>query len=628
MKTTKNTAQQHLASQREFVKSRHLESQRAFAARSEGGSGLVDDTMLAASMRSVRYNTEAHAAGDVIDNAIEAGATQVHVVLRTDGGSEIKEIAFIDDGAGIDETFLPHATKWGGSSNEGKRNIFGRFGFGLPSASVNRGTRYAVISRTEAGAAFKQVAVDLKNLGAVNGVVPLPQVKEVVLPDWVADYVASTRTIETKDGPRDVLAFAGGEAAVRTVVVWSDFDRLLWPNKQQAAARLMEHLGITYAGWLETVKLYVDAAPVDPVDVLFTTPGYRYYDVGEAPRAEPKDSVRFEVADVDGVKHPVTVRFSLLPVAAYNAEHRTGGRGRPARVRQRIRTDYNGIFVTRNGRFIELARPALITWSNYARPIGVALDFPPELDEFFGVTPDKQTITFSEKVEATLKSHGVKRAFDELMRVVEEERSRLKRERDAEAETGVRPSEETIAKVVELDNRRTRKVTDEAQQEAQANFRRRVKEIADQTGLPEEDVQAAQEQQQERRPYKVEFARLAEDDPFYTPQMDGTQLVLRINTTHSWYREVYNRVGPDQAQLRSALELMLWVLAMAEIDSTGETKIFYRAERREWSRLLAAAYDIHPLVYNKAASLEEIAEADNAAWLETDGDDDGAEAEA
>ena len=88
---------------------------------SSGAAGLVDEKMLAETMRSVRYIDEAHAAGDIIDNAIEAGASQLHIVYRTEG-KNIAEIAFIDDASGIDESFLPHATKWGGSSNDGSRN--------------------------------------------------------------------------------------------------------------------------------------------------------------------------------------------------------------------------------------------------------------------------------------------------------------------------------------------------------------------------------------------------------------------------------------------------------------------------------------------------------------------------
>ncbi|MTE22655.1 ATP-binding protein [Microbacterium sp. ZXX196] len=584
----KDTAQDHLKRQRDYVKERQLDSQREVA-KNGAGSGLVDERMLAETMRSVRYEDEAHAAGDLIDNAIEAGASQVHIIESTGGkGQAVTEIAFIDDASGIEESFLPHATKWGGSSNQGQRNVFGRFGFGLPSASVNRGRKFTVYSRTEDGAKYGSVTVDLDNLNFKGHSAQLPEVVHEDLPDWIAEYAAET-----------VL---GGPDAVRTVVVWSKLDRLAWPNKQQSTNSFRQHLGITYAGWLDVCKLFVNGQEVEPVDVLFTTPGHRYYDIDGFPKAEAQSPIEFEVADENGTRHTVTVRFSLIGMDAHNAEVSSGGRGRPSKVRQKIRKQYNGFFVTRHGRFIELAKSSTFNWSVYSRQVGVAIDFPPELDDLFGVTPDKQTIVFTDRMEQLLEQHGVFRAIKNLVKVISDERERRKAEADAlrvDGTDGNRPSEEAIAKALERDYRRTRKASKDTQDEAQKNFDKRVKEVSKETGVPEEDVAAAQQKAAADKPYKVVFEQQTEDDPFYSPTMIGSQVILRINTGHPWYREVYSRTGADQAELRSALELMLWILATSELDAPAESKLFYRAERRDWSRKLADAFDLHPSIFEK-----------------------------
>lgn len=613
MATIKNTAQDHLKRQREYVKGRQLDSQRE-AAKNGAGSGLVDERMLAETMRSVRYQDEAHAAGDIIDNAIEAGASQVHIAEET-AGTKVLQVAFIDDASGIDESFLPHATKWGGSSNQGQRNVFGRFGFGLPSASVNRGRKFSVYSRTEEGDGFAVVTVDLDNLSMDGNTVLMPKVEHDSLPKFVQAYVDEH--------------FVGGLSAVRTVVVWSNLDRLVWPNVQQSTNSFRQHLGITYAGWLDVCKLFVNGEQVEPVDVLFTTPGQRYYEIEGAPKAEPQSSIQFEVADNDGAKHEVTVRFSYLGVDAHNAVWSSGGRGRPAKVRQTIRKEYNGFFVTRHGRYIELARPTTFNWSVYSRQVGVAIDFPPELDELFGMTPDKQTIVFTDRLNQLLEQHGVIRAIKKLVKDVADERARRIVEEDVditEAE-GERPSEAVIARTLERDFRRTRKASKETQEEAQKNFQDRVKELSKETGVPEADVEKAQERVLKEKPYKVEFVAQTEDDPFYTPLMLGTQLILRINTGHPWYREVYGRLTAEQADVRSGLELMLWILATSEIDASGETKLFYRAERREWSRKLADAFELHPLIFHRGGQ-ETRDEFDQDQGVDDTETDDAAEAAA
>ncbi len=607
----KDSAQQHLKEQRAYVKSRHLEAQRR-SAEAAGSTGLVDEKMLAQTMRSVRYKDEGHAAGDIIDNAIEAGATQVHVAFRTEG-TAIKETAFIDDGSGIDSSFLPHAAKWGGSSNEGRRNTFGRFGFGLPSASVNRGTRFTVYSRTEPDDSFTAVAIDLKHLAVDGQVVSLPEPSKSEIPQWVIDYV------EASDA--DTMEFEGGLAAVRTVIVWSDLDRLEWKNRQQATARYREHLGITYAGWLDVCRLVVDHLAVEPVDVLFTTPDYRFYDIPDFPKADAQQSVRFEADDSNGAKHEVVVRFSYLGVDAHNAAVPTGGKGAPRKVRQAIRKAYNGFFVTRNGRFIEVAQPPEVQWSVYARQVGVALEFPPELDELFGVTPDKQTIVFTDRLTAMLEAQGVFRAFKALVDQVAKERAQRKAQRGngAEDPDAPRASEETIAKVVSKDVRRTRKLGEETKKEAEDNFEERVKRLTTETGVPEDQVREAQEQLDAKKPYRIDFVDLTDDMPFYSPKMDGTQTVVEINTEHPWYREVYLRLT-DNAEMRSALELMLFVLGAHELDSSGQARVFYRNERRSWSRMLADGYDLHPQVFSGAASREEVEDDDGTAWVEDEAD--------
>lgn len=607
----KDSAQKHLIEQRAYVKSRHLKAQRR-TAKTAGATGLVDEKMLAQTMRSVRYKDEGHAAGDIIDNAIESGSTQVHLAFRTEG-TAIKEIAFIDDGSGIDPEFLPHATKWGGSSNEGRRNTFGRFGFGLPSASVNRGTRFTVYSRIDSAKPFLAVTVDLEHLAVEGQVVSLPEPGEEDLPGWIVQYV--------EDGAADSAAFDGGLDAARTIVVWSDLDRLAWKNRQQSTARFREHLGITYAGWLDVCRLVVDHQAVEPVDVLFTTPSYRYYDIPGFAKAEPQQSIRFEAQDTDGAKHEVIVRFSYLSVDAHDAAVSTGGKGAPKKIRQSIRKTYNGVFVTRNGRFIEVAQPGEISWSVYARQIGMALDFPPDLDELFGVTPDKQTIVFTDRVTAMLEANGVFRAHKSLVDQVAKERARLRAEREAEAANpqGPRASEETVAKVVSKDVRRTRKMGKETKQEAEENFKERVKRLSDETGVAEEQVREAQEQLDAKKPYRVDFASLSEDMPFYVPKMDGTQTVLEINTEHPWYREVYLRLA-ENPEMRSALEVTLLVLGACELETSGQARVFYRNERRAWSRMLADGFDLHAQVFSGATSREEIEVDDASAWVEDEAD--------
>ena len=350
--------------QRDYVIKQELEGQKKYSDSSHGdGVGLVDDEHVVAGMRSVRYTDDAHASADLIDNAIEAGATQVHITFHVDKKMNIDATAHLDDGSGVMSEFMRHAVRWGASSRQGRRNTFGRFGNGLSSASVNRGTRFVLFSRIDSTDPFCSVELDLNNLprDKQGNVCPPDLQEDQALPLWLIDYCEQH--------------FAGGVGALRTAVVWEDLDRPAWNKVPTATHNYLDHLGVTYAGWKDVVRIFVQGELVEPVDVLFTTPGCRYYDVAGAPGATPVLNQTVPIADIKGTKHDVTVRVSWMNVDAYAISVKKGDKGRPPKVRQKIRTYYNGIFVTRNGRFIELVQPeGFGAWNPYMRQVAISID--------------------------------------------------------------------------------------------------------------------------------------------------------------------------------------------------------------------------------------------------------------
>ncbi|SVB91071.1 uncharacterized protein METZ01_LOCUS243925, partial [marine metagenome] len=311
--TDRQSPQDHYRDQRDYVKAQELLGQSEYVASADAsGVGLVDDEMIVVGMRSVRYATEAHAISDLVDNSIESGASQVHIACHFDGKGNVSEVATLDDGSGMETGFLPHSVRWGATSRKGQRNVFGRFGHGLSSASVNRGQRFAVYSRTDPGDVFHMTSLDLNDLprDEETGAVRRPGCVEQALPVWVVDYAQKH--------------VSGGVGAVMTVVVWSDLDRMKWHKEKALAHGFMQHLGICYGGWLGTVKIVVQGEAVDPVDPLFITPSHRYFDLEGFPKAIPFFSVEVPIADLDGEKHMVKVRISHIPVDAYDAQAKEG----------------------------------------------------------------------------------------------------------------------------------------------------------------------------------------------------------------------------------------------------------------------------------------------------------------
>jgi hypothetical protein len=94
-------------------------------------------------LRSIGYSFEA-AVADVVDNSIDANAKTVliRLIIATSGQLNL---AFWDDGHGMDEATLKEALRFGSDVSEEIKRL-GKFGLGLKLASLSQGKELRVVS--------------------------------------------------------------------------------------------------------------------------------------------------------------------------------------------------------------------------------------------------------------------------------------------------------------------------------------------------------------------------------------------------------------------------------------------------------------------------------------------------
>jgi hypothetical protein len=544
----------------------------------DGNLDLIVAQAFVRSIRDLGYRNAATALDELIDNALEAGGANIHVAFGFGAKSDAKPdcLAVLDDGFGMVPGMVGASAQWGGTDREGSRNLFGRFGYGLPSASVSQGRRFSVLSRTGAGD-FYGVTLDVDDIcdgkHSKGSRVVLPQAAPVEVPEWVATYADKY--------------FPSGLAAVRTIVVWEKLDRVTWKTTMALETNLLQHFGLVYRGFLRQSSLMVNGKAVEPIDPLFITPGYRFYDVDDD-RSEALPPLKFDVMDDKGKRQgTVSLRISYMPPGYFSKDKTKKAVGKNANPRFAIRKDNNGFIICRNGRQIDVVgKSRLTTFVNNDRNIGLELDFPASLDEEFGVTTAKQQITVSDRIWDHLQQAGFLRVMEQLRkRFKEEERDMAVGQEESPDQP--RPSEAVMEEVEELVRRRPQTVDDE--EEAKENLEREVERIARENNLPEEVVREAKEDEAESRPFKVERER-STDAPFYRVEQRGGQFVLILNNTHRFFTDVYSVAeGIEGARLRASLELLLFVLGQCELDANTSGKVWYASERIEWSRRLNAA---------------------------------------
>jgi hypothetical protein len=565
----------------------------------ERGFSLVATETFVESMRDSGYKSTGTALDELIDNAIQARASRVDVLIqRTPNREEIAAIAVVDDGHGMEPDMVRAAVRWGGTHRAGNREGFGRFGFGLPSASVSITREFEVFSKLD-GEDWYAVRIELEKVvrGALTteGVVLAPAPTKKDPPEWVKSQLGEKQ-------------FTHG-----TVVVLEKPDRLT-PGFKKAGGfveSMMEHIGLVYRGILRACEICVDSKRVQPVDPLFLDPSARYYDVGNGVAAEGYEPMAFEMKTTDSRTGEqktgfIRLRFSYMPPKFQRATDGSQHKGRLGVMKD----NHSWLIVCRAGRQLDAVwrshfpkgeNKVLLT---YDRNWAIELDFDPSLDEEFGVTVNKQQVTLSERVWAILADRGVNTVARDMWRRFEKEsKAEAQEEKNeveevADAEAVAAEAQKFQAKVVRQTPEKEQAAVDRVTQDA-------AKVAKEQNRSPEEVIPGIL-QDIAGNPYRVMFEQL-EGAPMYRVERYGAQLRLHINMRHRFYTDLY--AAPDTTdRTKTALLLMLLALGVCEVDSTGDRETFYRAERGEWSKTV----DLYFATLDRRKPLEEARAAADA----------------
>lgn len=558
------------------------ERQKAYVASIEKQGfdyGLTVAHAFIESIRDLGYKSTGTAVNENIDNAAQAGAENVHIGFGyREGSRKPISLAIMDDGIGMVPEMIRAATVWGGTDRHDSRDLYGRYGYGLPSSAVSQGRRFTVVSRIDDGP-FWAVTVDLDEIAEgkfiENGRVQIPPPVTAELPEFVTNYADET--------------FPGGSAALRTVILWEKLDRLSFTRSEYLENHLLETFGITYRNQLRNLNIIVNGKAVEPVDPLFLTEGARHFDYDQD-RAEALEPVTFEVRDQETreSKGTVKVRFSVMPPTFGRIDKKGEARGKNANPRFPILQAHNGLIVLRAGRQIDVVTKGLPTsFGNNDRYVKVEIDFPPTMDEMFGVTTHKQQITLSARVIQLLDENKVWKNLDIMRKRWREMNADLNADWDETPKIeDKRPSEKAMEDAAPLDAKAP--PSDRRTKEGEEGRDKAIDDLVDQ-GVPREDAENIVETGEKERPFRVTMEQNPEG-PFYRVDLRGKQVLLVINTKHRFYTDVYAAVkGSEGARIRQALEVLLFVIGKCEIDADEQREAFYKAERALWSTRLTTA---------------------------------------
>ena len=542
--------------------------------------GLVLGNAFVRGMRDIGYKSTAYALNELNDNAIQAGAGSVHTAFgyAVNNKSQKKPdmLAVIDDGHGMEPTMIRASVLWGGTHREGDRTGFGRYGYGLPSACVSIGKAYSVYSKLKGGDWYR-VTVDLDEIDYYfkqpqNKPYAVPEQVQINPPAWVTEYIE-----------KNFENFESG-----TVILIDKIDRLDLSTTQGMRKELLQDYGITYRNWLGQTRMFVDGSPVEATDPLFTTEGFRFYDL-DKDRAEAQPDWKIEVptADGKGIQGIIKVRLSYMPptflrLPEYKMKPKSGKKGLNARFA--IRKANNGFIFLREGRQIDvLSSRTPVNFQSNDRYVGIEVDFSASLDDLFSITTAKQQILPKERVWSILDDKEVLSAISSLKQRYLREAEKID-VKDADVD-GVRPSEAAMSASEKFFPQTHQ--TESQERRSEENLESEAQKLSDQADIPFEDAKRIVEEKVRERAYKVKEEDV-EGAPFYRVLQAGSQKVLYINTCHRFYSDLYaHRLSSPH--VRYSLETLLFVLGACEIRAHEDGRQFYKTEKHEWSVRLDAA---------------------------------------
>ena len=121
---------------------------------SHNGNSLVLPAQFIQAIRDAGYKSLGSALAELVDNAFEAKASEVSVTINftNKNGNPDLNVVIADNGAGMDVRTLEHSLQFGWSSRFNRRDSVGRYGMGLPNASLSHARRVEVWTSTDGSA--------------------------------------------------------------------------------------------------------------------------------------------------------------------------------------------------------------------------------------------------------------------------------------------------------------------------------------------------------------------------------------------------------------------------------------------------------------------------------------------
>lgn len=387
------------------------------------GASIVDIKNMGDALRNTGYKNIESAVSEIIDNSVEANAKNVFLILRegiaATGRKVVTEIGFLDNGDGMSTSVLGNCLGIGSSTRQARKGM-GRFGVGLPQASLYACPEVEVYSWQNGIVNAQKVYLDINKIKeGVQTEIEDPVEEEIPVP--YSDYIRYHTLLENYDFSQH-----------GTLVIWRKCDRITPKTRGPLTDRLEFSLGQKFRYFIhdgsckikiicdENPDVAVDIAPNDPLFLMEdncvlckASDPTHIYKPNESNELEPPFQLYTAKGDGNGEDdYPITyidrngnvahssvkIRFSIVKNKFYDESAIPKGKNPGDYALGKFASKVEGISVIRAKREIDFRRFDFYSVVNEPqhRWWGCEIIFDPELDEAFGVANNKQYVELKE----------------------------------------------------------------------------------------------------------------------------------------------------------------------------------------------------------------------------------------
>jgi hypothetical protein len=561
------------------------------------------------SLRDAGYDFPA-AVAEVIDNSIEASANTVTVFLEHEedrkGKTHVRRVAVADDGSGMGvgpdgEDVLQHYLQLGYSSRYMSETTIGKYGLGAKLAAFNFAERIDVWSCADADVGWRHVRFDLTEAFDMERE---GKTVEISAPD---DVPVPAELVELRS------------TGTGTLVVWSKVDRLeagrVAADANQLRLDLEKELSrifreFIHGGIVITVSAPNSSTRLLPHDPLFVMENTWADKVlaeedkrktgndEDGKRSKKNSDAHFAAELIADEKIKIKGSVARLRVTLYpEAVTRKRGSGGD-RLATTLRVPENQGAIS----FVRLERE--INYTNVPRIlplgiqegdrfIGIEVRFTPELDDFFGVRHVKRGVEPRDDLRDQIRKL--------LAKYIPEARERLQERwgkvaREEQEHTGEHAAITDAVKDANLTLPKGRVKQTETEEE----HKQALEELAEDVGKETAEEKDEYVDRVQELPFVIESVSFP-GQVFIDVQHFSNQVIIRLNTRHRFYRELWEpireiaqqdpgTVSGEQAvrAARRTLEaLSLLVVAYGKAESMDENpREKYMDLRNYWGQFL------------------------------------------